>query len=70
MSNLLDEETVTASSWSSSLFGNGGRATRQEHQAAEAPTQPPMHFARQAVLLRGRDLLVVSYLPAWCGQRP
>jgi len=70
MSNLLDEETVTASSWSSSLLGNGGRATRHEHQAAEALTQPPMHFARQAVLLRGRDLLVVSYLPAWCGQRP
>ena len=68
MNNLLDEETVTASSWSSSLLGNGGRARRPEHQA-EALAQPPMHFARQAVLLRGHDLLAVSYLPAWCGQR-
>lgn len=69
MNKLLDDETVTASSWSSSLLGNGGRATRQEHQAAEALTQPRICFARQAVLLLRRDLLAVSYLPAWRRRR-
>lgn len=69
MNNLLNEETVTASSWSSSLFGNGGLVTRQEQQAAEALAPPRMCFARQAALLRGGDLPAVTYLPACCGRR-
>jgi len=70
LTGLLDEETVTASSWSSSPLGSGGRATRHERQAPKVTAQPLMQLGEgQAVLVHGRDLPAVTYLPAWWEQR-
>jgi type IV secretory pathway TraG/TraD family ATPase VirD4 len=64
LSDLLDEETVTAASWSSSPFGSSG-ASRHERQAAKVSAQPLMQLGKgQAVLVHGRDLPAVAYLPA------
>ncbi len=69
LSGLLDEETVTASSRSSSLL-DGGHATRHERQAAKVSAQPLMQLREgQAVLVHGRDLPAVTYLPGWWEQR-
>lgn len=65
VSDLLDEETVTAASWSSSPFGSGA-SSRQERQAPKVSAQPLMQLREgQAVLVHGRDLPAVTYLPAF-----
>ena len=69
LSDLLDEETVTASSWSTSIVGNG-HATRHERQAPKISAQPLMQLREgQAVLVHGRDLPAVTYLPACWEER-
>ncbi len=65
LTDLLDEETVTASSWSSSPLGSGG-SSRQERQAPKVSAQPLMQLREgRAVLVHGRDLPAVTYLPAF-----
>ena len=65
LTELLDEETVTASSWTSSPFGPGG-SSRHERQAPKVSAQPLMQLREgRAVLVHGRDLPAVTYLPAW-----
>ena len=69
LSELLDEETVTAASWSGSPLAGGG-ATRHERQAAKVSAQPLMQLREgRAVLVHGRDLPAVTYLPAWWEER-
>ena len=69
LSELLDEETVTSSSWNSSPFGPGG-SSRQEHQAPKVSAQPLMQLREgRAVLVHGRDLPAVTYLPAFWEER-
>ncbi len=68
LTDLLDEETVTASSWSSSPLGSGG-SSRQERQAPKVSAQPLMQLREgRAVLVHGRDLPAVTYLPAFWEQ--
>jgi type IV secretion system protein VirD4 len=70
LSELLDEETVTAASWSASPLGHVAPATRHERQAAKVSAQPLMQLREgQALLVHGRDLPAVTYLPAFWERR-
>ena len=63
---LLDEETVTASSWSAGALGADGPRSRHERQAAKVSAQRLMQLGEgQAVLVHGRDLPALTYLPAF-----
>lgn len=66
LGELLDEETVTASSWSAGALGADGQRSRHERQAAKVSAQRLMQLGEgQAVLVHGRDLPAVTYLPAF-----
>lgn len=63
--DLLDEETVTASSWRAEPLGAAGPRTRHERQSAKVSAQRLMQLGEgQAVMVHGRDLPAVTYLPA------
>ncbi len=70
LTELLDEETVTSSSWSSSPLASSGRQTRHERQAPKVSAQALMQLREgQALVVHGRDLPAITYLPAWWERR-
>ncbi len=66
LTDLLDEETVTASSWRAEPLGASGSKTHHERQAPKVSAQRLMQLGEgQAVMVHGRDLPAVTYLPAF-----
>ena len=69
LSELLDEETVTAGAWAAGPLGATGSKSHHERQQAKVSAQPLMQLGEgQAVMVHGRDLPAVTYLPAFWEQ--
>lgn len=66
LTDLLDYETVTASSWTTTGGGGDHSRTRHERQAAKVSAQRLQQLREgEAVLVHGRDLPATTTLPAW-----
>lgn len=64
--DLLDQETVTTTSRSSQRPGGPESKTRHERPTPKVSAQGLMQLPEgEAILVHGRDLPAVTYLPAW-----
>ncbi len=69
LTDLLDEETVTARSWTSNGIGERSSRTRHERQASKVSAQRLQQLREgEALLIHGRDLPAITKLAAWWEQ--